>query len=162
MWYRSGDRLSALIDFNWHRKDQLVGATEQESRILKEVQAVNLKLDELRSTHALAPLRKAVSAVESNRASGSEQGSQLSLDPGEGKKAEDKSDSRMSSMVKRVVEATGHGLDGLLEAARPARSARSPAPNWTTTSHALRPISQCVLSGLNYTSTDPFSCSDST
>lgn len=110
--------------------------TDQERRILEEVQAANLKLDELRNA-----VTDTLGVASKRPGSGPEHCSQLSLDPGEGEK-EGKSDARMSSMVKRVVEATGHGLDGLLESATPVRSAKSPAPIWTTTSHALRPISR--------------------
>lgn len=104
------------------------------------MQAANLKLDELRSA-----VTDTLGVASKKAGSASEDCSQLSLDPGEGKK-EERSDARMSSMVKRVVEATGHGLEGLLESPTPVRSAKSPAPIWTTTSHALRPISRCELS----------------
>jgi hypothetical protein len=110
--------------------------TDQERRILEEVKAANMKLDELRN---------AVSdslGVGKKHVAGSEQSSQLSFDSGESKSVEDKSDIQMSSMVKRVVEATGHGLEGLMEAAKPVRKAHYPAPIWTTTSHALRPVSR--------------------
>eukprot|EP00892_Ulva_mutabilis_P003210 jgi/Ulvmu1/12890/UM098_0078.1 len=48
---------------------------------------------------------------------------------------------KVSSIVKRVVEATGHGLEQLLG----QEHAVGPVPVWTTSSHAVRPISSCVL-----------------
>jgi hypothetical protein len=112
--------------------------TDQERRILEEVKAANLKLDELRNavTDSLGWGKKQIAT--------SEQCSQLSLDSRDNKKLEDKPENQMSSMVKRVVEATGHGLEGLLEA-KPVRKAHSPTHIWTTTSHALRPISWYVF-----------------
>jgi hypothetical protein len=90
--------------------------SDQERRILEEVNAANLRLDELRTavSDSLGVRKRADVA--------SEQGTHTTLLPlasGEDKKAEDKAAARMSSMVKRVVEATGHGLDGLLEAVKP-------------------------------------------
>ena len=93
---------------------------------------MNMKLDELRSASSdkLAGDKMMGRAEHSHSCAG--------------KFSEEDSETRMSSMVKRVVEATGHGLDALLDTATPMRSARSPAPIWATTSHALRPISWCV------------------
>lgn len=45
---------------------------------------------------------------------------------------------RVSSMVKRVVEATGHGLEQLLG----QENSIGPAPVWTTSSLAVRPTSR--------------------
>ena len=47
---------------------------------------------------------------------------------------------KVSSMVKRVVEATGHGLEQLLG----QQNSTGPAPVWATSSHAVRPTSRCV------------------
>ena len=107
-------------------------STERERQILEEVQVVNMKLDELRKMGS--------DTLGGNKNIGGAERSQFSV----GKISEEDTEVRMSSMIKRVVEATGHGLDALLDTSTPMRSASSPAPIWTTTSHALRPVSWCV------------------
>lgn len=121
-------------------------SVSQERRILEEVENANRKLDDLRNA---VSEKLSLCTVARARTATSAQDSVPLATHGPPKSAEDmkmnSNAARMSSMVKRVVEATGHGLDDLLGQGGSSRvpTARSPAPVWATTSHALRPTSRC-------------------
>jgi hypothetical protein len=122
----------------------------QERRILEEVENANKKLDDLR--HAVSEKLSLCSVAKARNAASAPDAQWEGHGPP--KTVEDNKASaetrRMSSMVKRVIEATGHGLDDLLDQdATRAPSVRTPAPVWTTTSHALRPTSRCATATIH-------------